>query len=185
MGMSRPRRIRTAWVLLALVVGGAGIDGAQVWRDHRWNQLIASGLAPTDAVDVPARVQFAQAHELAASGAQDAALQRYRILQGLQADSTLAQAASYNSANLLMRQAVVVRAGTQPGNAVALIELAKEIYRDVLRADPQHWGARYNLERAQRLLADPDEQSDGQPPELRREAERSSSSSRGTSPGLP
>ena len=106
-------------------------------------------------------------------------------MQGLQGDSTLAQAASYNSANLLMRQAVVVRAGTQPGNAVALIELAKEMYRDVLRADPQHWDARYNLERAQRLLADPDEQSGGQPPELRREAERSSTSSRGTSPGLP
>ncbi len=185
MGMSRSRRIRTAWLLLALVIGAAAVDGARVWQDHRWNQLIASGRVPTGTNDVPARAQFAQAHALAASGAGDAALQRYRAVQGLQADSTLSQAASYNSANLLMRQAVVVRAGAQPGNAVALIELAKEMYRDVLRADPQHWDARYNLERAQRLLADPDEQSDGQPPDLRREAERSSSSSRGTAPGLP
>ena len=185
MGMSRSRRIRIAWVLLALVIGAAGVDGVRVWQAQRWNRLITSGRVPADAVDVPAQAQFAQAHALAASGAVDAALQRYRAVQGLQGDSTLAQAASYNSANLLMRQAVVVRAGAQPGNAVALIELAKEVYRDVLRADPQHWDARYNLERAQRLLADPDEQSGGQPPELRREAERSSSSSRGTSPGLP
>lgn len=185
MGMSRSRRIRTAWLLLALVIGAAAVDGARVWQDHRWNQLIASGRVPAGTNDVPARAQFAQAHALAASGADDAALQRYRALQSVPADSVLAQAASYNSANLLMRQAVVVRAGTQPGNAVALIELGKEMYRDILRADPQHWEARYNLERAQRLLADPDEQSDGQPPELRREAERSSSSSRGASPGLP
>lgn len=185
MGMSRSRRIRTVWVLLALVIGAAGVDGVQVWQDHRWNQLIASGRVSASASDLPARAQFAQAHALAASGAEDAALQRYRTLLGPRSDSTLAQAASYNSANLLMRQAVVVRAGTQPGNAVALIELAKEMYRDVLRADPQHWDARYNLERAQRLLADPDEQAEGQPPESRREAERSSTSTRGYSPGLP
>ena len=190
MGMSRLLRTRNriVWVLLALVIAAAGVDAARVWQAQRWNQLIASGRVPANAVEVPAQVLFAQAHALAASGAEDAALQLYRTLQGLQnlqADTTLAQAASYNSANLLMRQAVVVRAGTQPGNAVALIELAKEMYRDVLRADPQHWDARYNLERAQRLLADPDEQSDGQPPELRREAERSSTSSRGNSPGLP
>ena len=188
MGMSRSRRIHTVRVLLALVIGVAAVDGAHLWQDHRWNQLIAAGRVPADGKDVPAQAQFALAHALAASGAEDAALQRYRGLQGLQAlqgDSTLGLAASYNSANLLMRQAVVVRAGTQPGNAVALIELAKEMYRDVLRADPHHWEARYNLERAQRLLADPDEQSDGQPPEMRRESERSSTSMRGNSQGLP
>jgi mxaK protein len=130
---------------------------------------------------VPVQAQFAQACVLAASGADEAALQRYRALQG---DSPLGQAARFNSANLLLRQALVLRAGTEPGKAIALIELAKEMYRDVLRANPQHWDARYNLERAQRLVAEPDELEPG-PPESRRDAEPAATTMRGYSPGLP
>ena len=84
-----------------------------------------------------------------------------------------------------MREAVVVRASAQPGQAIALIELAKEGYRDVLRLDPQNWQARYNLERAQRLLADPDELLEAAPPETKRDAERAATTMRGFSPGLP
>ena len=79
----------------------------------------------------------------------------------------------------------MVRAGTQPGQAIALIELAKELYRDVLRADPQHWDARYNLDRAQRLLPDPDEAPEAAPPDTHRDAERAATTMRGYSPGLP
>ena len=181
--MSPPgRRSRTVMLMLALLALAASIDGAHTWRQHRWNKLIASGsVPPADARDVPAQVQFAQAYAQAASGAEEAALHRYR---GLQDDSPLGQAARYNSANLLMHQALVLRAGTEPGKAIALIELAKEIYRDVLRVDPRHWDARYNLERAQRLLADPDE-LDAAPPESRRDAERAVTTMRGHSPGLP
>ena len=94
-------------------------------------------------------------------------------------------AASYSSANLLLRQAFVERAGMQPGQAIALIELAKELYRDVLRADPQHWDSRYNLDRAQRLLPDPDEALEAAPPDINRNAERAATTMRGYSPGLP
>ena len=48
----------------------------------------------------------------------------------------------------------------------------------------QDWAARYNLERAQRLVADPDE-ADDEPPESRRSAERAATTMRGYSPGLP
>ena len=194
MAMSSRRTTRTALVLMLLVAGAATIDGVRTWRQQRWNALIAAAQVPAEAKDVPAQVRFAQAHALAhaqthaqthaqaASGAADAALNRYRSLQD---DSALGRAARYNSANLLMRQAMVVRAGTQPGQAIALIELAKEMYRDVLRADPRHWDARYNLERAQRLLADPDEQADAAPPEAQPKAERAATTMRGYSPGLP
>ena len=64
------------------------------------------------------------------------------------------------------------------------IELAKESYREVLRHDPEDWAARYNLERAQRLVADPEEVDD-EPPEARRSAERAATTMRGYSPGLP
>jgi mxaK protein len=169
------------WLLLALVAVAAATEGARTWRQQRWNELIASGRVPAEAKDVPVQVQFAQAYAQAASGAEEAALQRYRTLQD---DSPLGRAARYNSANLLLRQALVMRAGPQPGQAIALIELAKEMYRDVLRANPQHWEARYNLERAQRLVAEPDELEDA-PPESRRDAERAATTMRGYSPGLP
>lgn len=184
-GVSR-RRTRAVLVLLALLVVGATIDTLHLWRLERWNGFIVAGQVAgqvtDDGKDGPSEVQFARAHATAASGAHDLALQRYRPLQG---DSALGQAARYNSANLLLRQALVVRAGAQPGQAIALIELAKEMYRDVLRDEPQHWAARYNLERAQRLLPDPDEALDAAPPETKRDAERAATTMRGYSPGLP
>ncbi len=198
MGMSSRRTTRAVLLLLALTTVAALIDGAGLWRQQRWNALIASDsvsapvtgpvtgpvkqAAASERNDLPAQVQFAQAHALAASGADQPALNRYRALQ---AHGPLGQAAGYNSANLLLRQALVVRAGTQPGQAIALIELAKELYRDVLRADPQHWDARYNLDRAQRLLPDPDEAPEAAPPAINRNAERAATTMRGYSPGLP
>ncbi len=206
MGMTSRRTTRAVLALLALTALAVVIDGTGLWRQQRWNALIASDsvgapvtapvtgpvtgsvtgpvkqAAASERNDLPAQVQFAQAHALAASGADQPALNRYRALQ---AHGPLGQAAGYNSANLLLRQALVVRAGTQPGQAIALIELAKELYRDVLRADPQHWDARYNLDRAQRLLPDPDEAPEAAPPAINRNAERAATTMRGYSPGLP
>jgi mxaK protein len=179
--MTPPRRTRIVWAMLALVAAAAAFDAAWAWRQRHWNALIAAGQVPPDAAEVPPEARFAQAYAAAASAAVDAALKRYRTLHD---DAALGTAARYNSANLLMRQAAALRAGTEPGKAIALIELAKETYRDLLRADPQHWEARYNLERAQRLLAEPDEM-EAAPPESRRDAERAATTMRGYSPGLP
>jgi mxaK protein len=181
MGMNPQRRTRAVLGLLAVIAVMAAIDGALTWRQHLWNESIVSGPLPAETKDVPPQVRFAQANAQAESGADEAALHLYRSLED---DSPLGRAARYNSANLLMRQAVVVQAGAEPGKAIALIELAKESYRDVLRVDPQHWDARYNLERAQRLLPDPDEM-DAAPPENRRDSERAATTVRGHSPGLP
>jgi len=179
--MRSSRRTRTVLLLLALTLAAAAIDGVRAWRQQHWNELIAAGPLPPEAADLPPQVRFAQAYAQAASGADEVALNRYRSLQD---DTTLGQAARYNSANLLMRQAAVVRAGAQPGNAIALVELAKEVYREVLRNDPEHWAARYNLERAQRLLADPDDlETEAAGPQ--RNAERAATTMRGYSPGLP
>jgi mxaK protein len=93
-----PSRRATRWVLglLAVVLGAAAFDAAQVLRDERLNRAIASGQAP--AQSDPIELRFAHAHAQAASGAAEAALNQYR---GLQGDSALGQAARYNSANLL------------------------------------------------------------------------------------
>jgi mxaK protein len=183
MGVSFMRhRTRAAWALLALALAAAAIDGAHVARQQRWNAVIASSAAASSAHgDAPPQAEFAAAAELGARGDDDAALRFYRRLHD---DPQLGLAARYNGANLLMRQAIAVRAGREPGKSIALIELAKEAYRDVLRADPQHWPARYNLERAQRLLADPDE-TESTAAEAPRDAERAATTMRGYSPGLP
>jgi mxaK protein len=181
MGLTSRRRTRVVIALLALLATAATVDGVRIAGQQRWNRLIASGSVPAAASGVPAEAQFAQAAAQAASGADDAALQRYRPLQD---DSRLGQAARYNSANMLLRQALVVRAGIEPGKAIPLIELAKEMYRDVLRANPRHWPARYNLERAQRLLAEADE-LEAAPADASRGAERAATTMRAFSPGLP
>ena len=176
-----PSRRRTRWVLglLAGVLGAAAFDTVVVLRDEGLNRAIANGQAPAQS-DRP-ELRFAHAHAQAASGAAEAALNQYRALQG---ENALGQAARYNSANLLQLQAIALREGSQPGQAVPLIELAKETYREVLRHDPAHWNARYNLERAQRLLPDPEDDGDG-PPAPPSRAERAATTMRGYSPGLP
>jgi mxaK protein len=172
---------RMVWWLLAVTVLTAAFESVLWWRDRQRNALITSGAVPAEQADLPPPMRFAQAHALAASGADDAALARYGALQG---DTPLGQAARYNSANLLMRQAVELREADKPGQALALIELAKEHYRDLLRHEPGHWQARYNLERAQRLVPDPEE-SDVPVAGPQRSAERAATTMRGFSPGLP
>ena len=185
MGLATRRRTRWVLVVLTLAVLAAVFDAAAWWRAAQTNALIASGQTIADAPGQPPELRFAQAHALAqahaASGAREAALNRYRALQ---ADPRLGAAARFNSANLLVRQAIEVRESPQPGQAIALLELAKEYYRDVLREDPARWDARYNLERAQRLLPDPDEAEAG-PPGEERNRERAVTTMRGYSPGLP
>jgi mxaK protein len=181
MGLISRRTTRWVWLLLAAATLAAAADAALWQRDQRRNAQITSGSVPADVTGLPAPMRFAQAHTLASIGDDDAALKHYGALQD---DTPLGQAARYNSANLLMRQAVALRADDKPGQALALVELAKEHYRDVLRHDPAHWNARYNLERAQRLVPDPDE-SETPVAGPQRSSERAATTMRGFSPGLP
>jgi mxaK protein len=122
-----------------------------------------------------------RAAQLEEAGQSDAALNAYRELQAV---PELGQAARYNAANVLMRQAGAVKEASNAGQALPLIELAKQGYRDVLRHDPAHWEARYNLERAQRLQPEP-EDMDAPITEPRNDAERAATTMRGVAPGLP
>lgn len=128
----------------------------------------------------PLAWRFGEALSLARAGDDDAALARYRSLYD---DALLGLPARYNAANLLLRQGLVLREGPSPGQALPLIELAKEGYRQVLRQAPDMAAARYNLERAQRLLPEVDEDDlQGAAPE---NAERAATTMRGVAQGLP
>jgi mxaK protein len=182
MGMSRKAAVR--WTLggLALLAALALHDLWRLRQTAHTNELIAAGTPPlTDDASAPRQLRFAQAYARAASGAGEAALNRYSALH---ADDAIGRAARFNSANLLLRQAIELRAGPEPGQALALIELAKENYREILRSAHDDWDARYNLERAQRLVPEPDA-ADDEAPELQRNAERAATTMRAYSPGLP
>ena len=92
-------------------------------------------------------LRFAQARALAAAGRHDAAIKQYSALIQVATPPGVRQAALYNLANLYLRQS----AAAEAGQSLAAMELAKQRYRDLLRADPLDWDARYNLERALRL----------------------------------
>lgn len=177
-------RLRTLVALALLSLAVAAAAGWQWWRlaadDAR---AAAGGVAqlPAEQAMASPTLRFARARELAAANDFEGALALYRTLY---ADPQLGLTARYNNANLLMREAQRLRDTEGGGQAVALLELAKQGYREVLRADPRHWDARYNYERAQRLQPDPEDAtpSIGGP---RNDAERASITIRGVPQGLP
>jgi mxaK protein len=182
--MPARRFTRWVWIAVAVLVAAAAFDGWRLLQRQALNAQITSGQVPA-ASEVP-ELRFAHAHALAASAAaagqaDEAALNQFRALQG---NTPLGRAARYNSANLLLRQALQVREGQQPGQAIALLELAKESLREVLREDPEFWDARYNLERAQRLLPDPPE-AEEEAATAPRERERAATTMRAQTLGLP
>ena len=177
-------RMRILHVLLALSLAAAALAGWQWWRLDRDDALALAGEVaklPLEQAMASPTLRFARAHELAAANDFEGALALYRTLY---ADPRLGVAARYNNANLLVRQAQRLRDAEGEGQAVALLELAKQGYREVLRQQPQHWDARYNFERAQRLQPDPEEDtaSIGGP---RNDAERAAITIRGVPQGLP
>lgn len=181
MGLISTRATRAVWIALAVTAAVAALDTARTRHLRSVNAQIEAGQPTPPPPEAAPELQFAHAHALAARGEFDQALKRY---QALETETPLGQAARYNSGNLLVRQALRLRDGSQAGQAIALIELAKENYREVLRRDPAHWDARYNLERAQRLLPDPEEIDPTSGEEAKR-AERAATTMRGYTPGLP
>lgn len=60
----------------------------------------------------------------------------------------------FNLANTFLQQALEFDLDKDADQAIPLIELAKSSYRDLLSIDSQYWNAKYNLERALKILPD-------------------------------
>ena len=152
-------------VLLAALAMASGLRLAQAERVAR---AIAHATAPAAADRDVVEARFAQALALGATGHYEPALRAHKALVQ-DAHGPLREAALYNLGNLHLREAL--KNGTTASDAVApLVELAKQSYRDALRADPADWDARYNLERALQLAPEVDETaSDDSGPEPEKE----------------
>ncbi len=103
------------------------------------------------------------ANALSAGGEFDAAEALYVRLGDQQKDSTIGVASRFNLANHYLREGLrpdLPGAQTRP-----LIEIAKQRYRDLLLAKPDHWDARVNLEHALRVAPEiSDKLFDKRPP---------------------
>lgn len=128
------RRTRTVILVLALLALVAAVDGARIARQHGINDAIRSGRLPAEAPGTAAESSspVPQPPHPGPADPEEDVLNRYRALQD---DTPLGRAARFNTANALMRQAIALRATAQPGQAIPLIELAKETYRELLRAN--------------------------------------------------
>ena len=96
--------------------------------------------------------QFAAAYELQQQGEIQAALAAYSRID---TDSVALQGAvKFNMANAYLQRALADDIRNDQDLTLPLIELAKEGYRGLLQQAPNHWEAKYNLERALQLLPD-------------------------------
>ena len=143
---------RWLWVTAVALALAAAWEGMRVRESVRFDAAVrAERLETAGALDDP-RAAFASALALQRAGEFESALRAYGAIPAR--DEALQSALRYNLANLYLRRGLEL--GEAAGGDVTgpLIELAKQEYRDVLRADPAAWDARYNLELA--LSVQPD-----------------------------
>ena len=150
--VAAPRLKRSLWLLAAVLAAAIGVECMRVDRLVRYDRAVRAGdLAAAADLDAPEGA-FAAALALQRKGDGDDALRAYAAVSTR--DSELHTSVQYNLANLYLRRALDL--GEEAGGDVVgpLLELAKQGYRDVLRAQPRAWDAKYNLELA--LSVQPD-----------------------------
>lgn len=169
-------------LLLALCLG-AFVDAWRLAQIHRWNRALAESSVVALTGELPQEVRFAQAYFFDRQGKRELALALYQEVINT-GSRELAADARYNSANIYLRWALDLRSQEGEHQALPLIELAKQGYRDLLRKRHNDWDARYNLERALRLVSESEEESAAAgPPPL--QSERAITTMRGFTLGLP
>lgn len=170
------------WIFLALLAL-VTIDGYRLWHAERINNAIADGSILMSKAVLPPEGVFAQAYLHAQKGSHDDAIALYKRVERSSA-APLTLAAKYNRGNRYLMQALELDEEAAKQLGLPLIEMAKDTYRAVLRAEPSTWDAKYNLERALRLVPDPDDSDDDDlpPPE---QSERALTTMRGFTLGLP
>jgi mxaK protein len=121
----------------------AAYDGLQLKHANDVAQAVANPQSQT--VDAP-EVRLARAMVLSKSRAYADAQKLYDALIQDEDSGRVANDALFNLGNMYVRQATG-EGGTGVVRSLPLLEQAKQRYRQLLRATPNDWDARYNLER--------------------------------------
>lgn len=178
-----PRRLKALLAALALLALAAALDGWRLLQARSWNAQIADGRIVNATGRLPDEARFAQAWHLARGGDIQRALALYQEIATTEG-SPLAGTARYNMGNLFFAEALRARKDGDEHAALPYLELAKQAYRDTLRAEPGRYEARYNLERALRLLPEGGDDGEGAGP-APTPAERAVTTMKGFTLGLP
>ena len=180
--MKRLARRALALELLLLSIDAA--TGAyRLWKATSLNRSIASASIVRQNGPLPAAGMVAKAYYHAREGESETALGLYKQAE-TDAAPQLKSLALYNAGNIYLRQALALPGSGNEQHMPALLELAKESYREALRIDSEDWDARYNLERALRLAPEdePEDSTDNVAP---KQSERAPTTMRGFTLGLP
>ncbi|QPK65440.1 MxaK protein [Methylomonas sp. LL1] len=177
----RALKHRMIWALLLASLSLGVFQCWSLYRVHRENQLIADwvGWAKQGAAhqsrkdgdglpDVSPsygnspQVRLARAVYLRQKQRYDEALDTLSLIVG-QGDIRLQSQSRYNLGNVYLTQAMVEVEAGSINQAMPLLTLAKQAYRQALTLDSGFWDAKYNLELAMRLLPEFDRISPAEP----------------------
>ena len=149
------RRPPRRWPVHALVVvlGILAFDFHALVNKRQVNAELARGEIALVAERDSLRGQLARAHRLHASGRTLEAIDAYGAI-GAESEPELRKVQYFNLANLYLERAVALERAGEVQPAMSLVELAKQNYREILAADPEHWDSRHNLSRALEMLPD-------------------------------
>jgi mxaK protein len=138
-----------------------------LYRIHRQNQWMAEMSEGHDiAIDklmmAAPEVRLARAVYLRQKQRYSEALDTLSLIVG-QGDSRLQSKSRYNLGNVYLAQAMAEVEAGRINQAMPLLTLAKQAYRQALTLDSGFWDAKYNLELAMRLLPEFDRISPTEP----------------------
>jgi mxaK protein len=151
-----------ACVLLGLL-GSAAYEGFQLWRASSYNRQLKEPATIAVGPSTPPQLIFAAAQFKDQQGHYQEALRLYNAIENA-GDDELRKRVLFNIATIYLREAAKTWNAVgvlEHARVATLVELAKQKYRAVLRLDPGHWDARYNLEYAFRITPPPKEHAKG------------------------
>ncbi|MGZ5007014.1 MAG: MxaK protein [Methylobacter sp.] len=158
--MIRRLRHMSLWTALALSLSGALYSAAMLYGIHQDNDLIrqlTSGkdVAVNKVISGEPELRLARAFYFKQKHRYDEALSTLSLVMD-KGDRNFEAKARYNLGNLYLEQAVQHVKAEHINEALPLLGLAKQAYRQSLALDSGNWDAKYNLEVAMRLLPEMD-----------------------------
>ena len=135
-----------------------------VYRQNAWMQELLAGhdIAVEQLLNAAPEVRLARAVYLRQKKRYSEALDTLSLIVG-QGNPAFRAQCRYNLGNVYLDQAVQEIESQRINQAIPLLSLAKQAYRQALSLDSGFWDAKFNLELAMRLLPEFERISSGLP----------------------
>jgi mxaK protein len=136
----------------------------RIHRENQWMTELSEGhdIAIDKLVTAAPQVRLARAVYLRQKQRYNEVLDTLSLVVS-QGDSRLQSLSRYNLGNVYLTQAMTEVEAGRINQALPLLTLAKQAYRQALTLDSGFWDAKYNLELAMRLLPEFDRISPAEP----------------------